>query len=99
MQSSSARSNQGMSRNKLIICFLVSWCFNATLTFGEFIIRVSKPVVTGQKAVIRITMSNSLSQRVESARVASFLIDGQGKILGQSTQWVVGGSKNSAGLS
>jgi len=42
-------------------------------------------------------MKNGLSEKVESARAVVFLLDEQGKMVGQATRWVIGGS-NTNGL-
>ncbi len=39
-------------------------------------------------------MKNHFTEKVESARVAVFLLDEQGKMVGQSTKWVIGGTKD-----
>jgi hypothetical protein len=35
---------------------------------------------------------------VESARAVCFLLDDQGKVIGQSTKWVIGGTKDRPAL-
>ena len=59
---------------------------------------VSPPKITGQKAVLPLTLKNEFSVKIESARAVAFLIDEQGKVIGQSTRWVIGGSQDTAGL-
>jgi hypothetical protein len=39
-------------------------------------------------------MKNNLAGKVESARAACFLLDDQGKMIGQSAKWVIGGTKD-----
>ncbi len=39
-------------------------------------------------------MKNNLADKVESARAVVFLLDDQGKMVGQSTKWVIGGTKD-----
>jgi hypothetical protein len=51
----------------------------------------------GQKAVVPLAMTNGLAERVESARAVVFLLDEQGRMAGQATRWVIGGS-NTNGL-
>jgi hypothetical protein len=43
-------------------------------------------------------MKNKFSETIESARATLFLLDQQGKIVGQSTAWVIGGAKDKPGL-
>jgi hypothetical protein len=54
--------------------------------------------MTGQKAVVLLAITNGLAESVESARAACFLIDEQGKMVGQSTKWVIGGMKDRPAL-
>jgi hypothetical protein len=54
--------------------------------------------VTGDKAVVPITLVNGFPDRVQAARAVVFVLDPQGKVAGQATQWVVGGSKDKQGL-
>ena len=39
-------------------------------------------------------MKNNLGSKVESARAVCFLLDEQGQMIGQSTKWVIGGTKD-----
>ena len=39
-------------------------------------------------------MTNHYTNAVESARAVLFLIDDQGKVVGQETKWVIGGTKD-----
>jgi hypothetical protein len=66
------------------------------LTGAQLVITVSSPKIIGQKAVVRLMMKNNLSEKIESARAAIFVSDEQGKMVGQSTKWVIG--QNKAGL-
>ena len=43
-------------------------------------------------------LTNRYPEKIESARVTLFLIDGAGKVVGQSTRWVIGGSPDKPGL-
>ena len=56
-------------------------------------VTVSQPKVTGQKAVVQLTMQNELTNEVKSARAICLLLDDQGKMVGQSTKWVIGQKK------
>jgi uncharacterized protein with NAD-binding domain and iron-sulfur cluster len=50
--------------------------------------------ITGQKAVVPLVMQNHFAQKIESARASVFLLDEKGKMVGQSTKWVIGGTPN-----
>jgi hypothetical protein len=70
----------------------------AALGRAQLSVEVSPPRVTGQKAVVLLSMKNAFSEQVESARAAGFLLDQHGKMVGQATRWVIGGSPDKAGL-
>jgi hypothetical protein len=65
---------------------------------AQLAVTVSPPKVIGQKAVVQLKMKNQLAAKVESARAVVFLLDEQGRMIGQSTKWVIGGSQDKAGL-
>jgi len=72
---------------------LLSWASNASL-----VVKVDPPKAAGTKALIKLTLRNTFSQNVESARATVFLLNDEGKVVGQSTQWVIGGSKDRPAL-
>jgi len=66
------------------------------LATAQLAVTVTPPKVVGQKAVVQLKMKNGLGEAVKSARAVCFLLDDQGKMVGQSTKWVVG--QNHTGL-
>jgi hypothetical protein len=68
------------------------------LATAQLAVTVAPPKVVGQKAVVQLKMKNQLAAKVESARAVCFLLDEQGRMVGQSTKWVIGGSQDKAGL-
>jgi hypothetical protein len=83
-----------MNLSKVILVLL---CGVATAQ-AQLAVTVSRPKVVGQKAVVPLALKNGLGQKVESARAAVFLLDDQGKVVGQGSQWVVGGTKDRPAL-
>jgi hypothetical protein len=59
-------------------------------TVNGLAVEVLPPKIVVQKAVVQLKMRNNLSEAVQSARAVCFLLDEQGKMVGQSTKWVVG---------
>jgi hypothetical protein len=59
---------------------------------GELSVRVAAPTVVGSKAVVGLELQNGWTQSVESARATLLLLDEQGKLVGQSAKWVIGGN-------
>ena len=82
--------------NKIFsICLLLAYAVGAS---AQLAVTVSPPQIIGQKAIIPLAITNNLTQTVESARAICFLLDDQGKMVGESTKWVIGGMKNRPAL-
>lgn len=84
-------------RNLHRLAFCLS-LFCAISLRAQLAVTVSPPKITGQKAVVTLAMKNSLAEKVESARAVCFLLDEQGKMAGQATKWVIGGTKDRPAL-
>jgi hypothetical protein len=69
-----------------------------TSASAQLSVTVSPVRLAGQKAIVPLAMKNGLNEKVESARVVCFLLDEHGKMVGQSTRWVIGGDTNRPGL-
>ena len=65
---------------------------------AELAVMVSPVKASGQKAVVPLAMKNNFTEKIESARAVVFLLDDQGKMVGQVTKWVIGGSQDRPGL-
>jgi len=65
---------------------------------ADLIVNVATPNTVGQKAVVKLNLKNTFPEKIESARASVFLLDEKGKMVGQSTKWVIGGTKNQASL-
>ena len=72
---------------------LVAGAAHAALT-----VKVDKPKQVGNKAVIKLTMKNTFTEKIESARAQIFLLDDNGKVVGQAVRWVIGGTKDKPAL-
>ena len=72
--------------------------FGAMVAQAQLVVTVTPPKVVGQKAIVPLAMRNGFTETIESARAVVFLIDEQGKMVGQSTRWVIGGSADKPGL-
>jgi len=82
-----------MKRVSIVLLVLCPLVLSAQLA-----VRVCPVKVTGQKAVVPLAMKNGFAEPIESARAVCFLLDDQGKVVGQSTKWVIGGDRNRAVL-
>jgi hypothetical protein len=70
----------------------------ATLAHAELSVKVDEPTAVGTKAIVKLTMRNTGTNLVQSARAAVFLMDANGKVVGQKAEWVIGGTKDKPGL-
>lgn len=66
------------------------------LATAQLAVTVTPPKVVGQKFIVQLKMKNQLADKVESARAVCFVLDEQGRMVGQSTKWVIG--QNHTGL-
>ena len=83
-----------MKTTKSILMLL----FAAVTAQAQLSVTVSSPKVVGQKTVVPLAMRNDLTEKIESARAVVFLLDEQGKMVGQGTRWVIGGNNDKPGL-
>lgn len=75
------------------------WLLATATAHAQLAVTVSPPKIVGQKAVVPLAMKNGFAERIESARAVVFLLDEQGKTVGQpTTRWVIGGSQERPGL-
>lgn len=79
-------------RSQLLIV-LAAFFLNASAQ-AKLSVEVAEPKQTASKVVVKLTMKNQFAEKVESARATVFLMDAQGKVVGQATQWVIGGTKD-----
>ncbi len=80
---------------KVLFCLLLACAVNAS---AQLAVTVSPPKIATQKAVVELRMTNGLPEKIESARAICFLLDDQGKMVGESARWVIGGRKSRPGL-
>jgi hypothetical protein len=83
---------------KLFCVALSAFTLSVIVAEAQLTVIVSSVKVVGQKAVVPLVMKNDLTEKVESARAVVFLLDEQGKMVGQSTKWVIGGTKDRPAL-
>jgi hypothetical protein len=79
------------------IFFLAALLLCPLLATAQLAVTVAPPKIAGQKAIVQLKMKNDFSDAVQSARAVCFLLDDQGKMVGQSTKWVIGQKKTSLG--
>lgn len=85
-----------MNLKTRILSGLMLICALAAL--AQLAVTVLPVKITGQKAIVPLAMKNNSTNMVESARAVCFLLDDQGQMIGQSTKWVIGGTKDRPAL-
>ena len=83
-----------MAMLKLSLILLLA----ATAAQAQLAVTVSPVKIVGQKAIVPLALTNRFNEKIESARAAVFLLDKDGKMVGQTTRWVIGGSADKPGL-
>jgi hypothetical protein len=78
--------------------FLSALLLSAGAAQAALAVKVDKPKQVGKKAVIKLTMKNTFTEKIESARAQIFLLDDNGKVVGQAVRWVIGGTKDKPAL-
>ncbi len=80
-----------MKRFEIVLCLML---MQAVSIKAQLALDVSEPKIIGRKAIVPLSLRNGLSKDIESARAIMFLIDGEGKVVGRATGWIIGGDKN-----
>lgn len=65
---------------------------------AALVIQVSPPKSIGTKAIVKLDLQNTYSEKIKSVRAVMFLVNDQGKVVGQETSWIIGGGKDKPGL-
>ena len=78
--------------------WLTVFFISPLLATAQLVVTVSPPKIADQKAVVELKIKNGFTEKVESARAICFLLDEHGKMVGQSSKWVIGGTKNRPAL-
>src|SRR5712691_3675206 len=68
--------------------------FGVATTHAALALKVAEPKTYGRKAVLKMELRNTFTNTIESARAVMFLLDDNGKVVGQETRWIVDGTKD-----
>jgi hypothetical protein len=77
---------------------LAAYLLAAAAANAQLAVDVAPLKLSGQKAILPLTLRNGLVETVESARAVCFVLDDQGKMVAQATRWVIGGTKDRPAL-
>ncbi len=83
---------------KKFLALTITLISSLGLAHANLAVKVGEPKTTGGKVVIKLEMKNTFTEKIESARAVVFLFDDQGKVVGQTTRWVIGGTKDKPAL-
>lgn len=72
----------------LPVCLLL---LAMTTARAQLDIAVSRPKIEGNKAVVKLVLTNNFTNTVKSVRATVSFSDQQSKVVAQGTRWVVGG--------
>ena len=78
---------------KCISLIVIMLGLNIASSRAQLAVMVTLPKVIGQKAVVQLSVKNGLTNEIKSARAICLLLDDDGKLVGQSTRWVIGQNK------
>ena len=65
---------------------------------AALVLQVAPPKSTGSTAIVKVDLQNTFSEKIQGARAAMFLINDQGKVVGQLAKWIIGGGKDTKPL-
>ena len=74
------------------ILSLVFMFFGVASLHATIDVSVSSIETKGSKSIVRMEASNGYEQGVKDARAWVFLLDAEGKVVGNRAHWIVGGS-------
>jgi hypothetical protein len=78
--------------------FILSFLLIATSGWCALLVQVAPAKSTGSKAIIKLSLQNTFSQKMDLVRAAVFLTDDHGKVVGQATRQIIGGSPHNPPL-
>lgn len=87
-----------MSRMRYPLLMLLILVSGACFGHAQLSVIATSPKQAGQRAIVKLTLKNTFTEKIESARATVFLMDDQGKMIGQGTRWVIGGTKDRPAL-
>lgn len=61
---------------------------------GQITVALSKTEQIGQQALVKIELNNNYDQSIKGVRIWVFMMDQNGKVVGEKAQWIVGGDNS-----
>jgi hypothetical protein len=87
-----------MKLTRIFTAVGVLWLLSAAAASAALVVQVAPPRTAGSKIIVKLNLQNTYSEKIQSVRAVVFLLNDQGKVVGQSTSWIIGGSKDKPSL-
>jgi len=85
---------KGFGRLSVLVVLLLT----AVVAPAALVVQIAPPKTTGSKVIVKLDLQNTYTNKIQSVRAAVFLLNDQGKVVGQSTSWIIGGGKDKPAL-
>lgn len=71
---------------------MVAWMWLLVISApAALVVQVAPPKSTGSRAIVKLDLQNTYDVKIQSVRAVAFLINDQGKVVGQLASWIIGG--------
>ena len=62
-------------------------------TYAQLEVRLLETKQSGNKSLVKLELNNTYDQAIKDARAWVFLMDEEGKVVGNQASWIIGGEK------
>jgi hypothetical protein len=83
---------------KSFLSMFFVWLMLQQSAEAKLIVQTGEARRMGDKVIVKLALKNTFSEKIESVRATLFLMDDKDKVVGQKTEWVIGGSKEKPSL-
>jgi len=83
-----------MKNSILLACTAIALLFQPRSSQASLVLKVNEPKTYGLKTIVKMDLQNTFPNKIDSVRAVVFLLDDNGKVVGQETRWIVGGTKD-----
>ena len=63
-------------------------------TYAQLEVRLLETQQSGNKSLVKLELNNTYDQAIKDARAWVFLMDEEGKVVGNKAAWIIGGEKS-----
>ena len=79
-------------------CFLFLFLASVCLSWANLEISITDVESNGNSGIVHMKLKNSFEQGVRSARIWVFMLDDEGKVVGNQAQWLFNGEGEKSSL-